>query len=246
MSAGDPRRIFVAAGSLQTGRLRLEGEDATRALKLGLRPGSELVVLDDSGWETDVRLTSVDASVCEGEVLGRRLATERRTKVSLYQGLLHPSDFRRLLAAATALGAVAFVPVIPDGSVVPMLGADGAPEGEAEWPRLVREAAESARRGRLPQVGATSLLDQALDGAARGGTRLMIDPGGEPLAPLLAERPFSIDLFLPPPGGFTAEERARARARGVTLAAPPQSGSDPIQPALTTLDRIYALLEAEA
>ena len=132
MSAGDPRRIFVAAGSLQTGRLRLEGEDATRALKLGLRPGSELVVLDDSGWETDVRLTSVDASVCEGEVLGRRLATERRTKVSLYQGLLHPSDFRRLLAAATALGAVAFVPVITDGSVVPMLGADGAPEGEAE------------------------------------------------------------------------------------------------------------------
>jgi 16S rRNA (uracil1498-N3)-methyltransferase len=233
----------VAPGSAKSGRLCLHAEDAARALRLGLREGSPLVALDDSGWELDVRLESLSDAGGEGQILGRRLAEERRSKVSLYQGLLHPSDFRRLLAAATALGVVAFVPVITDGSVVPMLGPDGAPEGELEWPALVREAAEASGRGHRPVVGSPMLFDQALDQAARGGSGLLIDPSGGPLAEALAGRPFSIDLFLPPPGGFTEEERRRTRARNLRIVAPPQAGPDPIQPALSTLDRLYAILE---
>jgi 16S rRNA (uracil1498-N3)-methyltransferase len=239
-------RLFVPPGSCDAGVLRLEGDEAARIHGRGARDGDTIVALDDSGWAMTVVLDRCAATACDGRVTGRALAPERRTKVGLYQGLLHPSDFRRLLARATRLGVVEFVPVITDSSVVPSLGADGWPEGEADWPRLVRDAAEAAGRGRRPVLRQPMLFDHALDEALRAGAVVLVDPGGEGIESLLAARPFSINVFCPPPAGYTAEERARARARGVAVARPPGAGSDPIQPALGALEVIYARLDGFA
>jgi 16S rRNA (uracil1498-N3)-methyltransferase len=236
-------RLFVPPSSLADGRLTLHGAEAERLAARGVRPGQTVVALDDSGWEYTVALDSVSAALCAGAVTGRQLVNERRTKVSLYQGLLHPSDFRRLIVRATELGVVAFIPVIADGSVVPMLDPAGQPEGEEEWPRLARDAAEACGRGRRPTVGQTMLLDHALDEASRQGTVLLPALGGVALDSALAERPFSLALFCPPPGGFTTEEVARARGRGVTVVQPPAPGPDPIQPAVGLLEVLYGRLE---
>jgi 16S rRNA (uracil1498-N3)-methyltransferase len=236
-------RLFVAPGSLAAGRASLGPAAAARLLDRGVRAGQAVVLLDDSGWEYRVQLEAIGPEGAAGAVAGRRLATERRTKVSLFQALLHPSDFRRLLTRATDLGVVAFVPVIADGSVVPVLDEAGRPEGGQEWPRLVRDAAEAGQRGRLPSVAAPMLLDHALDGAARGGSVLMAAPLGEAIDAVLAERPFSLALFCPPPGGFTAEELARAEARSVRRVRVEPATRDPIQPALTLLAAVYAQLE---
>jgi 16S rRNA (uracil1498-N3)-methyltransferase len=238
-------RLFVPPGSCDGGRLELTGEDAERAYLRGARAGEGLVALDDSGWELTVQLEEVGPARCRGTVVGRRLADERRTKISVYQGLLHPSDFRRLLARATALGVVSFVPLMTDGSMLPSLDASGEPEGEAEWPRLVRDAAESAGRGRCPGVGQTMLFDHALDGAMRAGTTFVLHPTGVSLAEATADRPFAISLFCPPPGGFSDEERARAAVRGdaVTFLRPPTGGADPVQPTLAVIEALYAALE---
>jgi 16S rRNA (uracil1498-N3)-methyltransferase len=239
-------RLFVDPAGLDGANLRLEGPDAARIYKLGLRAGDPLTVLDDSGWELDVVLDSASREACTGFVVGRRLARERRSKVSLYQALLHPSDFRRILVSATALGVVAFTPVIADGSVVPMLDASGRPEGEVEWPRLIREAAEAAGRGRQPEMRPLTLFDQALGEAGRAGLPLLCHPSGLALEKALAERPFSIELFLPPPGGFNEEELSRARARGARLVAAPVAGPDPSEQARAVLERIYGLVEEPA
>jgi 16S rRNA (uracil1498-N3)-methyltransferase len=244
MMTGAPQRLFVAPDSLTGGRLALHAEDSARLLSRGARTGQEWVVLDDSGWEYTVRLDALGPEAADGTVLGKRLAAERRTKVSLYQALLHPSDFRRLLTRATELGVVAFVPVIADGSVVPMLDAGGGPAGGEEWPRLVRDAAEATARGRCPPVAPLMLFDHALDEATRRGQVVLAAPGGLGLDEALAERPFGLALVCPPPGGFTPDELARARGRGVTLVQPPPSaGRDPIQPALALLEAVYLRLE---
>ena len=141
-------RVFVPPGSCDEGWLTLVGNEADRLYLRGARSGDRLAVLDDSGWEIAVVVEHATPESISGKVVERQLASERRTKISLYQGLLHPSDFRRLLAGATGLGVVAFVPVITDHSVIPDLGDDGRTKGEGEWPRLVRDAAESSGRGR--------------------------------------------------------------------------------------------------
>ncbi len=77
------------------------------------------------------------------------------------------------------------------------------------------------------------------------GRWLMFGPEGQALDEVLADRPFSLSVFCPPPGGFTAEESARARARAVALVAQPITGPDPILPALGLLAAIYQQLEGD-
>lgn len=241
-----PLRLFVPPDSCEGGSLRLDGSEASRFASRGARLGDTIVVLDDSGWALTVELDEVSATTCRGRVIGRSVAVERRTKVGLYQGLLHPSDFRRLLMRATIAGVVEFVPLVTDSSVVPALAADGRPEGEAEWPRLVRDAAEDGGRGRRPVLRQPMLFDHALDEALRRGTVIVVDPNGDPLEAHLVDRPFSIDVVCPPPAGFTGLERARARALGVAIARAPVVGFDPILPALSTIEAIYGALEPAA
>jgi 16S rRNA (uracil1498-N3)-methyltransferase len=237
-------RLFVPPASLHDGQLDLARADAARLHARGAHTGALVVALDDSGWEYVVALDAVGPLMAHGQVVARRLAAERRTKITLYQALLHPSDFRRLLTRATELGVVAFTPIIADGSVVPVLDAQGRPEGDDEWPRLVRDAAEASSRGRQPTVAPLTLLDHALDEATRNGHVLLPAAGGQDLDTTLADRPFTLAVFCPPPGGFTADEVARAQARGVALVAPLTGGPDPIRPGLKLLEAIYARLEA--
>lgn len=242
---GTPLRVFVGADSLAEGRLALLGDDADRLYLRGVRPGDHLLVLDDSGWEIEVAIDHASPGSIGGQVVARQVASERRTKISLYQSLLHPSDFRRMLAGATGLGVVAFVPVIADHSMIPSLDPDGRPVGEGEWPRIVRGAAEASGRGRRPTVSPPMLFAHALNDALRSGTVLMVDDAGASLEEAIAERPFSIDLFCPPPAGFSTEERSQAVARNVTVVRSPVRGPDPVQPVLAALETIYCGLEDE-
>jgi len=236
-------RVFVPPASCDGGRLSLEGEEANRVYLRGVRRGDRIVALDDSGWELTVQIERAAPDGVGGPIVERRLAMERRTKVTLYHGLLHPSDLRRLFAGATGLGVVRLVPLITDSSVVPALGADSLPEGEADWPRVVRHAAETSGRGRRPTVDQPMLMSHALDDALRNSAVLMLDDEAMPPSEALAGRPFSISLFCPPPGGFTPDERAQAVARNVKLMHVGSTGPDPVEPALSALEAMYAVLE---
>jgi RsmE family RNA methyltransferase len=238
--------VFVPRGSIDAGRLRLEGDDAERLYQKGVGRGMSIVALDDSGWRTVVELDRASPEIVSGDVKGRELAGERRTKVSIFHALLHPADFRRLLTRATAMGVAGITPVIADGSVVPAMGPDGRVAGQADWTRIVRDAAESSGRGRLPEIGQPMLFTQGLELAVRSGTPIMLAESGDPLADVLAERPFSIDVLCPPPGGFSAQEVAMANNRGVASVAPPPTGRDPVESALTVLSAVYTLLEDTA
>jgi 16S rRNA (uracil1498-N3)-methyltransferase len=240
---GQTLRLFVAPDSLGAGELTLRGADAERAYQRGARSGGTMIALDNSGWEITVRLDEARPELCHGRTMGRSLAKECRTKIRLFHGLLHPSDFRRLLTQATTMGVVAFVPLITDRSVVPAVAADGAVEGAADWPRLIRDAAEAAGRGRRPLVSSPTLFDPALDQARGSGASLLLQPGASAADAVLTARPFSIDIFCPPPGGFSIEERSRAAGRALVPVDPLRGGEDPIQPALAIVRQIYALLE---
>jgi hypothetical protein len=87
------------------------------------------------------------------------------------------------------------------------------------------------------------LLDQALDDMQRSGTVLLLAPGGLATEAALARRPFSIGLFCPPFGGFTAPELELARRRGGTVVDMPEG--DPVRSALVALGAIYSLLEEQ-
>ena len=84
--------------------------------------------------------------------------------------------------------------------------------------RIVREAAKQCDRSDWPRIAGPVAFADAIRGER--GTRLVLDPGGEPFPATLPEGPTA--LLVGPEGGWTEGELGRAIAEGwatVSLAA---------------------------
>jgi len=236
-------RFFIAPEWLKGDRVTIGGSlvhQIRNVLRLG--PGDRIVVLDNSGWEREVEITRVERQRVTGRVVDKRLATgEPRTKITLYQGVLRLRRFEFALQKGTELGIVEFVPLITDRCIISSV--EDVDKKMERWQRIVVEAAEQSRRGRLPRLQPAMLLPQACERAKRmGGLSLMPWEGERSTSlravlgdwapkelkrvrkqmgaqssstPPASSRPFSINLFIGPEGGFTPEEVELARRYGI-------------------------------
>jgi 16S rRNA (uracil1498-N3)-methyltransferase len=200
---------------------------------LRLMPGETIVVLDDSGWEYEVQLSTVEQEQATGQVQNKVLArTEPRAKITLYQSLLKGDKFEWVLQKGTELGIVEFVPIVCDRCV--MGNVDEVSKSKLErWRRIILEAAEQSKRARLPRLQLPLLFAQACERARRAELALLSWEGERTrsLRSMLTEynslpvtahgktsamrKPFSISIFVGPEGGFTAREVDQARRYGL-------------------------------
>jgi 16S rRNA (uracil1498-N3)-methyltransferase len=238
-------RFFVDADALHGRELVIE--DAELAHQLGtvlrLRPGERMLLLDNSGWQYVVALNSLAGDRITGTVERKELAGgEPRTKLTLYVALLRSERFEWVLQKGTELGVSSFVPVICERSTI--ADADELSERKLErWRRIVREAAEQSRRGKLPRLASALFFPAACEQAARRSQALLLweeagvaslrrvlrglgssTAGGELkiedrrpsiIDPRSSTHPFSIALFSGPEGGFSAGEFETASRYGI-------------------------------
>ncbi len=227
------QRFFVAPEDIQGTAVHFN-RDQSRQLANVLRlvPGTEVMVLDNSGWEFSVKLDSVSAQDTHGTVRTRALVTsEPRTKITLYVGLIRAPKFELVLQKGTELGVAAFVPMVSQRCIV-QPGDEIGPTKLERWQRILVEAAEVVGRGKLPVIMPTVTFAGACD-QVRGLSFLLWEEEKEfalrealsrvsqhssatPQRSSAVSRPFSINLFIGPEGGFTPEEVARARLAGVS------------------------------
>jgi len=228
-------RFFVPADCLKANLVTLGGPLAHQiAHVLRLRPGERITLLDNTGWAYEVELSKVTAQQAAGEVRRKTLATgEPRTKITLYQALLKGDHFEFVLQKGTELGIVDFVPLISERCVVAHL--DQASAKATRWQRIILEAAEQSGRGRLPVLRPANLFAPACEQAGRRSLSLIPWEGEKAtsLRDVLGQRkeagkspptprPFAINLFIGPEGGFSTGEIVQARGYGllpVTLGA---------------------------
>lgn len=220
-------RFFVPPSWIQGNQVTITGPLVHQIVRvLRMRPGDEVIILDNSGWEIQTRLVSVDRDAVKGAVLRRRLvSTEPRTKISLYQGVLKTHRFEFTLQKGTELGLVEFVPVVAERCVVRDL--EAVEKRRRRWESIIQEAAEQCRRGRKPEVRPTAFFPQACEQARHSGGLSLIPWEEESQTSLRSvlqqppagqERhwpPLTINLFIGPEGGFTADETAIARSYGL-------------------------------
>ena len=208
-------RFFVHPDAIRGRDVRIE-EDAlvhqiSNVLRLGA--GSQVTLLDNSGWEHGVVLDAVERQVITGSVEARQLAPgEPRLKLALYVALLKGERFEWILQKGTELGATVFVPLICERSIVDDAADIGATKIE-RWERIVREAAEQSRRAKLPELHPAQLFANACDMARpRARTMLLWDGGGTGLRATLrqatyaADDPLSLAILSGPEGGWTEGE----------------------------------------
>ena len=173
-------RFFVDSGAIHGRDVLLEDGELAHQIGtvLRLRPGEKITLLDNSGWQHVVALHTVERGRVAGTVERKELAVgEPRTKLTLYVALMRPERFEWVLQKGTELGVSAFVPLICERSTI--ADADELSANKLErWNRIMREAAEQSRRGKLPRLAPALFLPAACDQAAQRGTALLLWEGG--------------------------------------------------------------------
>ena len=227
-------RFFIPAEWLEEDRVTIAGPLVHQIRHvLHLRPGEHIIVLDGSGWEWEVALAHVGREKVWGQVVEKRLSSgEPRTQITLYQSVLRSKRFELVLQKGTELGVAEFVPVISERCLVASL--EDVARKQTRWQRIVREAAEQAGRGKLPQVRPALLFGPACEQASRAGGVSLIFWEGEKkrslrsfLHSIRCDAPSKVrrtltesashlfNLFIGPEGGFSAAEIAVARGYGL-------------------------------
>jgi 16S rRNA (uracil1498-N3)-methyltransferase len=224
------QRFFVQPDAIAQGAVTFVGPQAHQMISvLRMRPADRCFVLDNSGWQYEVELADLRPGEVRAKVLSRSLVTtEPRTKVTLYQAVLKADRFEHVLQKGTELGVVAFVPTICDRCVVGSFE-DGRSGKLIRWERIIAEAAEQSGRGKLPVLQPGTIFRQACS-QARGISLIPDEQEGsrrlrEALRQLTTNaavetrnarpRPFAVNLFIGPEGGFAEEEIEVARGYGI-------------------------------
>ncbi|MBM4421317.1 MAG: 16S rRNA (uracil(1498)-N(3))-methyltransferase, partial [Chloroflexi bacterium] len=182
---------------------------------LRLVPGAVITLVAD-GVERDVRLTRVALDAVEGDVVATRgAAAEPRASLVLAMPLLRGERSEEIVEAAAQLGVRRFVPFVSERSVVRELST----AKRERWRRIAREAAETARRGRIPAIDEPRPWPEAL---AALELPLVVaweeHPHGDALEAAIP-RGDRLSLVIGPEGGLTATEVDAARARGARVAS---------------------------
>jgi 16S rRNA (uracil1498-N3)-methyltransferase len=212
-------RFFIDPRQIAGPRVRFDEDQAHQIRRvLRLRPGDLVLALDGRGRQYEVALEEVRNALVTGRIIAGTPATgESDARLTLFQSLLRRDKFEWVLQKGTELGVAAFAPVITHRSLV-----RDAEEVKLErWRRIIKEAAEQSRRGRLPELYAPvsfeAALNQVVDYAkaillweCAGGDRLGVALNDLPPAPAVA-------LFVGPEGGYDEVEAERARAAGLTI-----------------------------
>ena len=198
----------------------LGGEQAHQiANVLRLKP-SDQIMLVRGGVESLVVLASVDANQVRGRCISKRaVGTEPRVRLTLALPILRGDRTEEVIEAVTQLGVSRIVPFVSSRSIVRSL-----PDAKRErWARAAREAAETARRGRVPAIEEPrewERLFEALDAP------VLVAWESEVLTKLQDAVPNTgqLSLVIGPEGGLAMEEIVIAREHeAVTVSLGPRN-----------------------
>jgi len=204
-------RFFVDAGVIRGDEVELGGAQARQiASVLRLGAGDEVTLLAD-GKEHVVALAMVTAARVSGRVRQTRAASgEPRVPITLGLPLLRGDHSEEVIEAVTQLGVSRIAPFFSARSVVRAL-----PDAKRRrWERIAREAAETARRGRVPEIEPARTWDQLLAALHAPVLVAWEREAGMRVRYAIAANVTTLAVIVGPEGGLTEDEIVQARKRG--------------------------------
>ena len=207
------RRFVVHPDAITADAVVLRGGEAHHAaVVLRMQPGERVVVVDGSGLERVVELTSVSPQEMTGRVLETRRGMPPRVALLLIQGVPKAAKMDDVVRMGTELGVREFIPVLTRRTV-----AEG--RGRAErWRRIGAAAAKQSRRADVPTIRDPQPLAEALD-RLPPDTLLLVLWEGERARTIASAlrgdpRPGRVAVLVGPEGGLDEDEVRLAVERG--------------------------------
>ena len=212
-------RFFVSPSQIQQSVVTFAPDQARQMAKvLRLRPGDQVMALDNTGACHQVELSAVASASAMGIICSTGPAEgEPAVRLTLYQALLKGQKLDYVLQKGTELGIAAFALLACQRSV-PRPKVERWDAKSARWHAVLKEAAEQSGRGKIPELHSPVPLDAACR-QAEGLALLAYE--GETMVSLREALAtpgavYNVSLFIGPEGGFTDQEVAMARRSGIT------------------------------
>ena len=145
-------RFFVPPDSIRGDDVLLRDPRLVHQLRnvLRLKPGESITLLDNTGWEYSAAIAALSPNEVSGVVMSKTTARgEPKVEIILYQGLLKGQKLELVLQKGTELGVRSFVPTLCQRS---QARDRPSPQKLVRWRRILQEAAEQSRRGRVPEL----------------------------------------------------------------------------------------------
>ncbi|MEK6224698.1 MAG: RsmE family RNA methyltransferase [Chloroflexota bacterium] len=198
----------------------LRGDQAHQIANVLRLTAGEHITLVRDGVESNVVIESVDVEQVRGRCISKRpVDAEPRVRLTLALPILRGDRTEEVIEAVTQLGVSRIVPFVSTRSIVRSL-----PDAKRHrWTRVAREAAETARRGRVPAIDEPREWDRLFDAL---DAPVLVAWESEVLVKLRDAVPDTgqLSLVIGPEGGFSMEEIALAREReAVTVSLGPRN-----------------------
>ncbi len=206
-------RFFVSPNSIKDKKFISSDKSLINQIKnvFRLKNKNTVSILDNSGFEYEVKLKEIGRELIEGVVVNRKLNNnELNIKIDLYCSLLKRDNFELVLQKCTELGINSFNPVIFDNTIVKRS------EKKNRWDKIIKEASEQSMRGRLPALRKPMEFREILE-KVENKFNLVAD---EKSFNRIADREKrvknfkSINVFIGSEGGFSNNERDFMKKNG--------------------------------
>ena len=217
-------RFFISKEQIRNESVFLTGDQARQIHNvLRLRQGDKIYVLNNEGWEFEVKLLSSKPDQVTGRLVNRwQVESEPTIRLTLFQSRLKQDKFEWVLQKGTELGVASFIPMITERSIVRQ---NTLKQNKLlRWQRIICEAAEQSGRGQIPTLSQPIEYAAALK-AAQTGHLAMIPWENEldkTIAATLAlnsqsksHHLRSVALLIGPEGGFTESEIQDAQSANI-------------------------------
>lgn len=208
-------RFFISPENIEGGKVFFYDLHIHQLAKVLRRKiGDKVIVLDNSGWEYEVEITWLGKERGEGRIKEKRKAEgEPKVEINLYQALLKGEKFEWVLQKGTEIGIKGFYPIFTHRCIID----DVSPSKFERWQRIIIEAAEQSRRGKLPYLSQPVIFLEVCQKVS--GFSLIPWEGEkvlglkEALKEIKGDSP--INIFIGPEGGFEDWEIERAKGYGL-------------------------------
>ncbi|MHA3904654.1 16S rRNA (uracil(1498)-N(3))-methyltransferase [Castellaniella sp. WN] len=208
-------RFFCEIPLAASGRIELPPAPAHHALRvLRLADGAPLVLFDGRGGQYPAALRIEGRRALAELGAHEAVESELRGRLVLIQGLASGDKMDWIVEKAVELGVAELRPVAAERSVLRLSG-PRLDKRLDHWRAVARAASEQCGRNRLMIVHPPAPLATCLE--AVNGPALFCHPAGRlDFRAALADVHDSLALMVGPEGGWSPEELALARRRGLT------------------------------
>ncbi len=128
---------------------------------LRLKIDDQVTVLDNLGNQFEVKLVNVQPQACLGEILLKKFnSAEPMKELHLFVAMTQREKFEWILQKCCEIGVSQFTPIITERSIV--VSAKDFEKKRARWERILKEAAEQSRRGKIPILNDPEVFQKAV------------------------------------------------------------------------------------